>query len=295
MAVIRKQCNYYTIMSYETTRLMSRIANKQHGMKEANLIRLIPVVADLPVGRNLQDHMHVDGLLTIPGSIEALAFVSTRFENESLQFPDVQIALQLLSSSGLPYKLYLSQMGVSDKVYDEYYGPHFPSFGYALVPVMNRPKSRGYIKLRTTNPLDKPIIDPQYLTHPRDVEVAVEGVKIARRLMLSEAMREIKAEPWNDPLPECESAGAIWSDGYLACFVRHMAHTTWHACCTCPMGNDTRAVVDHTLRNTLAGSSGPASVFVDASVMPTIVTGNPNVPTMMIAEKAAAMILNDHP
>ncbi|KAL3212986.1 hypothetical protein MRX96_035739 [Rhipicephalus microplus] len=54
-------------------------------------------------------------LLTIPGSIEALAFVSTRFENESLQFPDVQIALQLLSSSGLPYKLYLSQMGVSDK------------------------------------------------------------------------------------------------------------------------------------------------------------------------------------
>ncbi|KAH7934597.1 hypothetical protein HPB51_029038 [Rhipicephalus microplus] len=102
----------------------------------------IPVVADLPVGRNLQDRMHVDGiaaklswpalarfnltdwssgLLTIPGSIEALAFVSTRFENESLQFPDVQIALQLLSSSGLPYKLYLSQIGVSDKRFYGYY------------------------------------------------------------------------------------------------------------------------------------------------------------------------------
>ncbi|KAL3245579.1 hypothetical protein MRX96_046862 [Rhipicephalus microplus] len=117
------------------------------------------------------------------------------------------------------------------------------------------------------------------------------GVKIARRLMLSEAMREIKAEPLNDPLPECESAGAIWSDGYLACFVRHMAHTTWHACCTCPMGNDTRAVVDHTLR--VKGIENLR--VVGASVMPTIVTGNPNVPTMMIAEKAAAMILIDHP
>ncbi|KAL1484605.1 hypothetical protein MTO96_032509 [Rhipicephalus appendiculatus] len=106
--------------------------------------------------------------------------------------------------------------------------------------------------------------------------------------MESEAMRLIEAVPWDIPLNACASKGPIWSDRYLECFVRHMAHTTWHPCCTCPMGMDEKAVVDHTLR--VQGMKNLR--VVDASVMPTIVTGNLNVPTMMIAEKAAAMILD---
>ncbi|KAH7943064.1 hypothetical protein HPB52_004881 [Rhipicephalus sanguineus] len=276
----------------------------------------IPVIRDLPVGENLQDHMHVDGIAgtlpssfgisclglfdfvkensgqySIPGSIEALAFVSTSFVNTSLKFPDVEIALQSLPSSGKPLQRFLENMALRDDVYAQYYLPNRGRHGFALAPVMNRPKSRGYVKLRSTNPLDQPIIDPKYLTHPDDVKAAVEGARIALRLMESKAMRDIGAKPWDIPLASCEWAGPMWTDSYLACLVHHMAHTTWHPCCTCPMGSDGRAVVDPELR-----VRGVRSLrVVDASVMPTIVTGNLNVPTMMIAEKAAEMILRDNP
>ncbi|XP_037572184.1 4-pyridoxate dehydrogenase-like [Dermacentor silvarum] len=279
---------------------------------------MIPVLADLPVGNNLQDHMHVEGIsgtirhpdgielfrpstvlnymfrrtgpFSIPGSVEALAFVSTPYVNASLEFPDVEIVLQSLPSSAVPLEYYLTNMDLRKDVYDQYFLPKRGHHGFALAPVMNRPKSRGYVKLRTANPLDQPIIDPMYLTHPHDLAVAVEGVKIALRLMESDAMRALKAKPWDIPLDACVHAGPIWSDPYIACLVRHMAHTTWHACCTCPMGSDERAVVDHRLR-----VRGLKSLrVVDASVMPTIVTGNLNAPVMMIADKAAAMILQDN-
>ncbi|KAH8036791.1 hypothetical protein HPB51_005746 [Rhipicephalus microplus] len=278
----------------------------------------IPVIRDLPVGENLQDHMHVDGIvgtlrrptglnlfrlstvtdyaykrsgpLSIPASIEALAFVSTSFVNESLEFPDAEIALQSLPSSALPLECYFASMGLRKDVYNQYYLPNRGRHGFALAPVMNRPKSRGYVKLRTTDPFDKPIIDPKYLTHPDDVKAAVEGVKIALRLMKSDAMRAVGAKPWNIPFKWCLSEGSVWSDPYLTCLVRHLAHTTWHACCTCPMGMDEKAVLDPDLR--VRGVKNLR--VVDASVMPTIVSGNLNAPTMMIADKAAAMIIQDN-
>ncbi|XP_037572182.1 glucose dehydrogenase [FAD, quinone] [Dermacentor silvarum] len=275
----------------------------------------------LPHFRNIEtssvpDH---DGPFSIPGSVEALAFVSTPYVNASLEFPDVEIVLQSLPSSAVPLEYYLTNMDLRKDVYDQYFLPKRGHHGFALAPVMNRPKSRGYVKLRTANPLDQPIIDPMYLTHPQDLAVAVEGrfedeasqgahfehitdhfqdaastrprrVKIALRLMETDAMRALKAKPWDIPLDACYSAGPIWSDPYIACLVRHMAHTTWHACCTCPMGSDERAVVDHRLR-----VRGLKSLrVVDASVMPTIVTGNLNAPVMMIADKAAAMIRQDN-
>ncbi|KAH7944262.1 hypothetical protein HPB52_017657 [Rhipicephalus sanguineus] len=104
-------------------------------------------------------------------------------------------------------------------------------------------------------------------------------------------MRAVGAKPWNIPLKSCVSEGEVWSDPYLTCLVRHLAHTTWHACCTCPMGSDERSVVDSKLR---VWSLKNLRV-VDASVMPTIVTGNLNAPTMMIADKASAIILQDNP
>ncbi|KAL3212993.1 hypothetical protein MRX96_035744 [Rhipicephalus microplus] len=165
------------------------------------------------------------GELTIPGSIEALAF----------------------------------QEQVSEKRFTtNTIFPHRNNCGFSLVPVMNRPKSRGYVKLRTAQPSDKPIINPRYLSHPEDVKVAIEGVKIALRLMNSEIPMNFTVQPWNIPLKQCEGTGAV---------------------------------VDHELR-----VWGVQKLrVVDASVMPTIVTGNLNVPTMMIADKAAEMILKANP
>uniref|UniRef100_A0A6M2D3Z6 Putative glucose dehydrogenase ovary overexpressed n=1 Tax=Rhipicephalus microplus TaxID=6941 RepID=A0A6M2D3Z6_RHIMP len=276
----------------------------------------IPVVIDLPVGENLQDHVHIDGVAgklpsphgiglfnlplvfdwrsgpaSIPGTIEALAFVSTKFVDASLKFPDVQISLQSIATTHPLFRVYLELMGFRQDVIDQYYLSARNDFGFALAPVMNRPESRGFVKLSTTDPFDQPIIDPRYMTHPQDIKVAVEGVKIALDLMRSDPMRSIGAEPWSIPLKACALKGPIWSDAYLTCFVKHMAHTTWHACCTCPMGNDRRAVVNHELK-----VWGVQKLrVVDASVMPTIVTGNLNVPTLMIAQKAAAMIRDADP
>ncbi|KAL3212997.1 hypothetical protein MRX96_035747 [Rhipicephalus microplus] len=276
----------------------------------------IPVFRDLPVGENLQDHMHISGIgatlrqqhginlsgilnfnewrsgpYSIPASIEALAFVNTRFVQKEAEFPDVEIALQSLPSSCCFLDVFLKNMGLREDVYKQYYEPNKHLSGFALVPVMNRPVSRGFVKLKSADPFDKPIIDPKYLTVPIDVAAAVEGAEIALDLIKSKAMQRIGAKPWEIPLRQCLWALPIWSKPYLGCFVQHMAQTTWHPCCTCSMGSHTDAVVDHELR-----VKGVQNLrVVDASVMPSIVTGNLNVPTMMIADKAAEMIMKANP
>ncbi|XP_077557563.1 glucose dehydrogenase [FAD, quinone]-like [Haemaphysalis longicornis] len=278
----------------------------------------IRVVADLPVGRNLQDHMHVGGIagtvrsgaaidllristltdylisrsgpLSIPGSCEAHAFLSTSFVNASLEFPDVQIALQSASAATIFFEFFEMNFGLRHEVYEQYYKHKQGHHGFLALPILNRPKSTGYVNLRSKNPFNRPVIDPNYLSHPQDVAMAVEGAKLAIKLVNSPAMRAQGAELRDVPLQECASQGPLWSDSYLECLVRHLAHTTWHACCTCPMGSDDRAVLDHELR--VRGLE--ALRVVDASVMPTIVSGNLNAPTMMIADKAAAIILKNN-
>ncbi|XP_077557581.1 glucose dehydrogenase [FAD, quinone]-like [Haemaphysalis longicornis] len=277
----------------------------------------IPVIADLPVGENLQDHLHIEGVAgtmtedaginivqispltdymlsksgpySIPASFEVLAFLSTSNVNASLEYPDVEIALQTVAPSTIFTEYYEMNMGLRPDVYMQYYMPHRGRFGFQAGPVLNRPKSRGYIKIKSRDPFEHPLIEPNYQSHPEDIATAVEGVKLTIKLIESRALRALGVELWDIPLQECASAGPIWSDPYIECLVRHLSHTTWHPCCTCPMGSDERAVVDHELR--VRGLE--ALRVVDASVMPKIVSGNLNAPTMMIADKAAAIILNN--
>ncbi|MBW3562305.1 MAG: GMC family oxidoreductase N-terminal domain-containing protein [Actinobacteria bacterium] len=152
--------------------------------------------------------------------------------------------------------------------------------GFSLGPCILRPRSRGRIALRSADPFDDALIEPNYLDDDHDLHVLVEGVKLCRRIIDASA-----CEPWRGT--ELWPGEDVQSEGDLADFVRARAETLYHPAGTCAMGTDDDAVVDPTLR--VHGLDGLR--VVDASVMPDVVRGNTNVPTIMIAEKAADLIL----
>ncbi|XP_075535385.1 ecdysone oxidase-like [Dermacentor variabilis] len=110
-------------------------------------------------------------------------------------------------------------------------------------------------------------------------------------MLKTSAMKSIGAKPWGVTFPPCAEAGAQWSLGYIECLFRHWAYPSWHTCCTVPMGSHAEAVLDERLR--VRGNLTGLRV-ADASVMPDIVSGNTNAPTMMIGSKAAEMIIQDN-
>jgi choline dehydrogenase-like flavoprotein len=151
--------------------------------------------------------------------------------------------------------------------------------GYSCHVCLLRPLSRGSVTLASKDPLDAPVIDPNFLAVRDDMERLVRGFRIMRTVLQQPAMvqlggREVAA-----------SAGAT-SDVQIEQFIRDHADTVYHPVGTCRMGPGELDVVDHELR--VHGMQGLR--VVDASIMPRIVSGNTNAPTIMIAEKAADMI-----
>ena len=141
------------------------------------------------------------------------------------------------------------------------------------------PREPGRVTLRSADPTDDPVIDPDYLEADRDLDVLVEGVRRGREILWAEPFDEVRgAEVW--------PGEDVHSDAEIAEHVRETSHTVYHPVGTCKMGDDEMAVVDDRLR--VRGVDGLR--VVDASVMPTLVGGNTNAPTMMIAEKTADMM-----
>ena len=161
-------------------------------------------------------------------------------------------------------------------------GSYADRHGFALYPNVARPKSRGHIRLRTANALDKPEIDPRYLSDPDDLELTVSALIKCRAIGETEPFRKIGPQKiWPGP--------ATRSRKDIADYVRRFANTVWHPAGTCKMGVDDIAVVDPSLR--VRGISGLR--VADASIMPTLVSGNTNAPCIMIGEKAAELILSE--
>jgi choline dehydrogenase len=197
------------------------------------------------------------GALTLTAGI-VYGFVKTRPE---LEEPDVQY-----------HFAHASYASAKDRVLDR-------QPGMTLTVYQCRPESKGSIHAKSPDPMAAPAIRPNFLADEFDRRVIVDGMKIGSRIIDNAAMDKYRAHRMN-PAPHVQS-----DDEWLQ-FARENGQTTYHVIGTCKMGNDPMAVVDDQLR--VHGVSGLR--VVDASIMPTVTSGNTNAPVIMIAEKAADMI-----
>ncbi|MCC7100315.1 MAG: GMC family oxidoreductase, partial [Rubrivivax sp.] len=156
-----------------------------------------------------------------------------------------------------------------------------PGHGMTINPCFLQPRSRGSVRLRSADPAAPVVFDGAYLREQADVDTLVRGVKLARRILRTPSMQALVSEELG-PSPDANAPDAVLED-----HVRRTAKTVYHPSCTCRMGSDEGAVVDPQLR---VHGVGRLRVC-DASVMPTIVRGNTNAPTIMIAERCADFIL----
>lgn len=152
-------------------------------------------------------------------------------------------------------------------------------YGYSCHVCVLRPKARGTVKIASSDPMADPLIDPQYLSDPDDLTRLIKGVKEARAILTTPPIAGYGTR-------ELNGVGDNMSDADWAAHIRARADTIYHPVGTCKMGVDPDAVVDPALR--VHGLEGLR--VVDASVMPTLVSGNTNAPTVMIAEKAVDLI-----
>ena len=150
----------------------------------------------------------------------------------------------------------------------------------AVCPV--RPDSRGTIMARSADPGMAPVITPNYLSDPNDARVLIAGMRLTRAIFASPA---IAAHSVVETLPGKD----VQTDDAMLDYARNFGNTVYHPVGTCRMGDGPNAVVDSRLR--VHGIEGLR--VIDASIMPTLTTGNTNAPTIMIGEKGAEMIRQD--
>ena len=154
-----------------------------------------------------------------------------------------------------------------------------PGHGFSLAAAITHPQSRGSITLRCGDPHAAPVIQPNYLSEDSDLQLLINGVNLIRSVAQAEAFAPFRgAEVWPS-IPEA-------TEEAISEFVRNTAETLYHPAGTCRMGSDDMAVVDSQLR--VRGVEGLR--VIDASVMPTHITGHPNGAVIMIAEKTADLI-----
>ena len=156
----------------------------------------------------------------------------------------------------------------------------FPAFTASVCNL--RPESRGHVRIKGPDPFAAPAIQPDYLSTPGDRKIAAESIRLTRRIISQPALQRFAPE-------EFKPGVEFQSDDELATAAGDIATTIFHPVGTCKMGSDDLAVVDERLR--VRGLKGLR--VVDASVMPTITSGNTNSPVIMIAEKGSDMIRED--
>ncbi|XP_014251526.1 glucose dehydrogenase [FAD, quinone]-like [Cimex lectularius] len=293
--------------------MLSGIGPRDH-LKELN----IPLIKDLPVGDNLQEHLTTIGasfLINTTDSYtlrkmifnslpyfykwynygtspyanngaEGLAYIRT---NPNLSKPDVEFIFMPITIASDDGIILRRTMGITD----ETYYPPFSKIGYAegfsIWPMGMYPESRGKVRLRSVDPRDPPILFANFLTHPADSKVIVEGIKAAIRLSKTTAFQEIGATLYTAPIPGCEDL-RFGTNPYWECVLRTIPVQLHHQCCTARMG---RSPADSVIDNRLRVHGVKGLRVADASVMPTITGAHTMAPCYMIGEKAGDLIKED--
>ncbi len=249
----------------------------------------IPVRVPLrEVGANLQDHLDA---CTIDYCTKPITYDYTNDLAIALKYylqrtgpgtSNIAEAGGFMRSARAPDARADIQFHFVPAILDDHGRNRLPGHGYTLHACFLRPRSRGRIRLASADPADKARIEANYLSDPEgfDLTMLVECVKRAREILAQPAFKPYR-------LRELYPGNMIDDDAEIAEFVRAKAETIYHPVGTCRMGSDDGAVLDPTLR--VRGVS--ALRVVDASVMPRLIGGNTNAPTVMIAERAADLIL----
>ena len=252
----------------------------------------IPLVHELPgVGQNLQDHVttvliyktqkinHAMGF-SLKGTWNMLkAMWEWRTQRTGWITSNVSETQGFVSTEGNTYYPNI-QLALCTGIVDDHARKMHMGHGYTLHVTLMRPKSRGSVTLASRNPTDKPLIDPAFFKHQEDLQTMMQATQMGLRIMESKGLDPYRSEmlyPLNAQDP-----------AQIESFLRDHSDTEYHPVGTCKMGpaQDPMAVVDAELR--VHGLQGLR--VIDASIMPNLVSGNTNAPTIMIAEKGADFI-----
>ncbi|KAJ3657978.1 hypothetical protein Zmor_009750 [Zophobas morio] len=265
----------------------------------------IPLVADLPVGKNLIEHpvlvltvrstytapkidmneliqqyLNGFGTLTKGSNVEGVGYIQTK--NDSNKAPTIEILFSV--PPHIDTSIFQREFNHNNNINTKLIDTTDPQRDIFFYIVLLHEKSRGRIFLNSSSPIDFPNIDINMLAEREDVETLIEGVEYVQKLLKTDAFKKINATLLEVPI--C-SKFKIGSKEYLECLIRNLAGPTDHPCGTAAMGpNNGKYVVGDTLQVHGVGNLK----VVDASIFPSSISGHLNAPTVMVAEKAADLI-----
>ncbi|KAJ8672765.1 hypothetical protein QAD02_004025 [Eretmocerus hayati] len=296
--------------------MLSGIGPKKH-LQSLN----VDVIKDAPVGENLMDHIGYPGImftlndsstfkpfnlfspeepsikdyvrsrtgrLTTTAAFEALAYLNV--DSSDPKDKDPNIELMFASVGPIKDPIFMEILGVNYENRAQLMSEPLLQSAWTAIPMIMRPKSRGRLLLRSSNPKDKPKLFANYLSEPDDIRVLIKGIRSAIRVSKTKTFGKYGSSLYRIPLPLCDDM-TFNSDDYWECALRTYTGTIYHYAGTCKMGseNDTSSVVDSKLQ--VIGINGLR--VADASIMPKIVSAHPNIPIIAIGEKISDMIKED--
>ncbi|KAF2878935.1 hypothetical protein ILUMI_27239 [Ignelater luminosus] len=296
--------------------MLAGIGPKEH-LKELE----IPLLVNLPVGQTLYDHISFLGMifntnrvlepasnlfdprqllswyrygigpLSSLGGFEALGYIKTNVSTEEGDYPDIEI---ILSGAGHLHTDYGLINRRTTKISDNFYYKMFLSLegkpGFAIIPMLLHPKSKGYMKLRSKNPSDYPLFYGNHLTDPegKDIKTLIAAIRFIIKLCEeTDAFRKYNTRLETKPFVGCEHL-EFNSDDYWRCALTLLTTTLHHQVSTCKMGplDDPGSVVNHELR-----VHGVKNLRIaDTSIIPITLSAHTNAPAIMIGEKASDII-----